>query len=102
MYECRGFSGSLRLLMAPSEPKDIECSIVVSVKFCSTLTRVPTLIERLFLDCATPATHLAGISGVHKQHASTGSFSLRYRTVGIGPNQHLRLTCLTRLSQPRH
>ena len=76
MYECRGFSGSLRLLMAPSEPKDIECSIVVSVKFCSTLTRVPTLIERLFLDCATPATHLAGISGVHKQHASTGSFSL--------------------------
>src|SRR6266700_2205638 len=64
-----GFSS--RSLTAPSEPKDVQCRIVIAVKFSSALTGVPTLFERLFLNRATAATHLAGILGVHKQHLPT-------------------------------
>src|SRR6266700_6214931 len=63
-----GFSS--RSVTAPSEPKDVQCRIVIAVKFCSALTGVPTLFERLFLDRATSATDLAGGLGVDEQHLS--------------------------------
>src|SRR6266516_7015298 len=62
---------SSRSLTAPSEPKDVQCRIVIAVKFRAALTGVPTLFERLFLDRATSATHLAGVLGVDEQDLST-------------------------------
>jgi hypothetical protein len=50
-----GFSGGLRFLMAPSEPKsfDVESSVVVSVQLTATLTRMPAFRECLFANGAT-------------------------------------------------
>src|SRR5436305_4028619 len=66
----RGFSGSLRRLNPPSEGKNSYGGIVVAVKLGPASTRMPAFIERLFLDRTTPATYLAGIPGVYKQHRS--------------------------------
>src|SRR5256886_13913506 len=72
----RGFSGSLRRLNPPSEGKNSYGGIVVAVKLGPASTRMPAVIERLFLDRTTPATYLAGIPWVYKQDRSTGPLSL--------------------------
>ncbi|HBE25139.1 MAG TPA: hypothetical protein DDW33_05555 [Ktedonobacter sp.] len=72
----RGFSGSLRCLNPPSEGKDIDCSIVVSIQLSATLATMPAITEFLFADLSTTATHLTGISGIDLYDVPTGPCSL--------------------------
>ena len=57
--------------MAPSEPKDVNGGVVVSVQFCTTLATMPAFTECFLANLTTATTDLAGIVGIDEQHRST-------------------------------
>ena len=57
--------------MAPSEPKDVDGGVVVSIQFATAFAGVPTLSKRFLANGTTAATELTGIPGVDRDDVRT-------------------------------